>query len=206
MSRPMLSLTRRRLVALAGGAALVATSGGAWLSSARAQLAPATPGVAPPAGVVPPAGVAPAGDAFEILTQDHREVEALFQRIQATPGNAVAERTALLEQLKLALTGHALAEENIVYPALRQYIELQDMSLQLAAEHGEIKNFLFMLEQEPKDTPRWIQTAAGFEMFVMEHVQEEEQQVFPSYRTRLDPIQLQELTTLVMREKALLAV
>src|ERR671922_163926 len=58
-------------------------------------------------------------DPFEALAQDHRKALALFERIEATEPSATARRAMMLFQLKRMLTAHALAEEDVVYPMLR---------------------------------------------------------------------------------------
>src|SRR5205085_11426133 len=58
-------------------------------------------------------------DPFEALAQDHRKALALFEAIEATDNSATARRAAMLFQLKRMLTAHALAEEDIIYPMLR---------------------------------------------------------------------------------------
>jgi hypothetical protein len=58
-------------------------------------------------------------DPFDTLAQDHRNVLAMFNVIERTDSSARARRAALLFQIKRMLTAHALAEEDIVYPMLR---------------------------------------------------------------------------------------
>jgi hemerythrin superfamily protein len=57
-------------------------------------------------------------DPFDALAQDHQNVLALFDQIEATEDSAIARANSMLLQLKRLLTAHALAEKEIVYPML----------------------------------------------------------------------------------------
>lgn len=57
------------------------------------------------------------GDVIQELTADHREVDGLFDRIEAVPARG-SERRRLLDQLTIELVRHAVAEEQHLYPAV----------------------------------------------------------------------------------------
>ena len=59
------------------------------------------------------------GDWMEGLKAEHVATMKVFDLLQATDNSATARRTLLLGHLKHALSKHALEEENVVYPALR---------------------------------------------------------------------------------------
>lgn len=141
-----------------------------------------------------------AGDAFTILIQGHRRITDLFRRIIETAPSQTAQRARLL-QLKYELLAHALAEENIVYPALRQHAQFRDGTGELYSEHADIKTYLYELEEMAKDDPAWIGKVTAFRDLVAEHIVDEEQNVFPKYRAMLDDRQLHHLTNLVKREE-----
>ncbi|TMK27235.1 MAG: hypothetical protein E6G69_15880, partial [Alphaproteobacteria bacterium] len=50
-------------------------------------------------------------DPFDALAQDHQNVLAMFEAIEATDNSATMRRAAMLFQLKRMVTAHALAEE-----------------------------------------------------------------------------------------------
>jgi hypothetical protein len=60
-------------------------------------------------------------DIIAELTGDHREVEELFGRIQATLGGD-PERKRLMEQVTIELVRHSVAEEQYLYPAVREHL------------------------------------------------------------------------------------
>ncbi|MEA3060269.1 MAG: hypothetical protein QOJ94_50, partial [Sphingomonadales bacterium] len=75
-------------------------------------------------------------DATQLLAQDHREVEALFEKFEKAGSDGSKERLA--RQICTELKIHAMIEEEIFYPALRGKIE--DDSLDEAyVEHDGAK-------------------------------------------------------------------
>ena len=79
-----------------------------------------------------------AGDWADALTAEHRLTLATFDKIEATSDSQTSARSALLAKLKYMLTKHALQEENVVYPALRQANQTHDADA-LNSEHGYVK-------------------------------------------------------------------
>jgi hemerythrin superfamily protein len=180
---------RRRLTVLTGAAALgLFLPMGAISRPAAAQPAP-----------VPAAG-APTGDIFQMLIQEHRQVEALFAQLVKTGDADVQARTDLLMQLNKALLLHGLAEENAIYPAMH-VANMEETSEDLFEEHADIKIYLFQLEQMPKNSPDWLKKARDFQEHVQEHVEDEDKNAFPKLRDKLTPEQLTAVTAVARRAR-----
>ena len=68
------------------------------------------------------------GDWLDQILQHHMDIEDAFGDVRAAPD--ATRRTAQLKQLALVLTGHAIAEEAVIYPALadedRKVVLLKD--------------------------------------------------------------------------------
>lgn len=143
-------------------------------------------------------------DPFEVLAADHRRMLGLFSLIERTDDSATARRTALLFQLKRMLAAHALAEEDVVYPMLRDDARLQSEVLELYNEHAGMKIRLFELERAPKDGRRWMTLLRDLRKLVEDHAGDEEQRQFPRLRAKLDERQTANLLGRVQREKAFL--
>lgn len=143
-------------------------------------------------------------DPFDTLAQDHRNVLALFGRIEETDTSQVMRRSTMLQQLKRMLTAHALAEEDIVYPMLHDDAHRREQALKLYRDHAEVKVKLFELEHKAKDDPSWIEDIRNLHRMIAEHAHEEEQIEFPKLRAALDDGQCTSLLGEVSREKSML--
>jgi hemerythrin superfamily protein len=141
-------------------------------------------------------------DGFARLEQDHRDVEALFERLQTTRGNEARER--VFRQLKEALTLHATLEEHILYLAIRS---LPDGDAQASAtlafdEHEDVKSLLAQLETTSPHAPEFLGFAKVLEATVARHVQHEEEELFPMARRMLDADRQRQLAERLDRARA----
>jgi hemerythrin-like domain-containing protein len=110
-----------------------------------------------------------------VLTTDHRNVDALFTRFEATDPAEVHElgrlRDLILEQLAI----HATIEEQTLYPALRKAApDAEEQVLEALEEHHAVKAVLAELERM---TPRAERFRAKMQVVidsVRHHVEEEE--------------------------------
>jgi hemerythrin superfamily protein len=117
--------------------------------------------------------------AIELLKQQHREVDELFQRIKSTTGD---ERIALLGKVAEALTIHAALEEQYFYPFARQQgvDGLIDESFQ---DHAEVKQLLSDILQMKQTDPGLEGLCLRLERMVTEHVSQEESALFPKVQS-----------------------
>jgi iron-sulfur cluster repair protein YtfE (RIC family) len=140
-----------------------------------------------------------AGDWPQALAMEHKAVLKIFDAIEATQSRAVAKRTMLLAQLKHALIKHAIEEENVVYPALRDAGQREGAE-QLIREHGDIKHFLYELENMPKNSPDFLAALGSFRSEIEAHVEDEEIRQFPELFASLSEEQNRKLTRAMNRE------
>src|SRR5215211_4955494 len=75
-------------------------------------------------------------DATQMLTADHREVEALFEKFEKATRDGTKEKIA--RQICTELKIHAQIEEEIFYPALRGKISDDDLD-EAVVEHDGAK-------------------------------------------------------------------
>lgn len=139
------------------------------------------------------------GDWFEALKAEHKATLALFDRLEATSSAQKGKRTTLLSQIKHALGKHALEEENAVYPALRDEGD-KEQADRLNHEHGYVKQYLYDLENMPRDDPRWLPKASELRRDLEKHMMDEEERIFPALKARLDLDENAKLTTAVYKE------
>ena len=125
-------------------------------------------------------GMTPMGrDVISVLTEDHREVEELFVRIeQLAPGNP--ERKRLADRAIRELVRHAEAEEVYVYPAFRRFLPDGDaIADREIEEHSAAERSMKQLQGLDAEDPFFDRLVADLMAEVREHVAEEEGTYFP---------------------------
>jgi len=139
------------------------------------------------------------GDWVETLKTEHNMTLALFDKLEATDDSQTHQRSALLAKIKYALSKHAIQEEMVVYPALRQAKMTSDAD-HLGEEHGYVKTYLYELETMPKDSPEWLARVRDFRSVIEGHMREEENEIFPRFRSMMSDEQNSRITTMMNKE------
>ena len=94
---------------------------------------------------------ADSGDAIDILTQDHRTVDALLEEYESTKDDADdEEKESRVATLCLELTLHATVEEEIFYPAARDALDRDQASLldEAEVEHASVRELITQLQRD----------------------------------------------------------
>jgi iron-sulfur cluster repair protein YtfE (RIC family) len=117
-------------------------------------------------------------NAFTLLKNDHEKVAGIMASIEETTERAVKGREALFTRLKQELDLHAMIEEEIFYPAIKEADETREVTLEAYEEHRLVKQLLAELEAEPKDTEEWTAKFTVLKENVEHHVEEEEGEMF----------------------------
>lgn len=137
-----------------------------------------------------------AGDWMDALIAEHRMVEKTFEVLLQTRNEETAKRELLLTKIAYALTKHAIEEENVVYPALAEGRHV-DQARHLTQDHGQVKTYIFELRRMPASDPAWIGQAREFWSALKTHIQEEETEIFPTFRGELSPQENAKLTKMM---------
>jgi hemerythrin superfamily protein len=135
--------------------------------------------------------------AVELLKEQHREVEKLFEEFEEA--KQAEDKQAVFEEIADKLAVHAKIEETHFYPAVRAK-KTEDMVLEAFVEHTSIKRVLAdLLEADPEDASFDAQVKVLKEQ-VEHHVEEEENELFPAAQKVLDEDEMvavaQEMTAL----------
>ncbi|RKH44800.1 hemerythrin domain-containing protein [Corallococcus sicarius] len=117
-------------------------------------------------------------DIIDVLIQQHRDLEALFEAYRAAPDD---ERPELCVRLAEALTLHSTLEERWVYPVARGVVHGPRIDFAVE-EHGEMTQLLSELMHACWDVRRREATVRQLEAVVAHHLTEEERDVFPRLR------------------------
>jgi len=135
----------------------------------------------------------------EAHATEHKMTLLTFNKIEATNDSQTSLRSQLLAKLKYQLTKHALEEENVIYPALRQANVAHDADA-LEGEHGYVKTYLYELETMPNDSAEWLARVRDFRAMLQEHMRMEENEVFPMLRSLMTETQSSRLTSMMNKE------
>lgn len=127
-------------------------------------------------------------DAIELLTQQHREVEDAFDKLEAARSDAQREKMFL--KVADLLAAHSKIEETIFYPAAFNE-DTEEELREAVEEHLVAKRIIAdMLEMEPSD-PQFMGKARVLRDVIEHHVEEEEEELFPQVREAdIDDLQL----------------
>lgn len=140
-----------------------------------------------------------AGDWMDGLIAEHQAVLKLLDAIESTDDTATARRTLMLTQLKHALAKHAIEEENVIYPALREAGKVAEAD-ELNSEHGYVKQHLYELDNMPAASPQFLATIRKLRGELEEHMKDEEERLFPELRASLTEEKNAVLTKAMNRE------
>lgn len=133
-------------------------------------------------------------DVITILKDDHRTVEELFQRFEATTDRAKATRRKLADRIITELSVHAAVEEQILYPVTRALDEeAHEQTLEALEEHHLVKLTLAELEKMDPADERFAAKVKVLAENVRHHVKEEEGTMFPQLREQLSRNDLREM-------------
>lgn len=122
-------------------------------------------------------------DALTLLKADHQAVEKKFQKFEGLGPRALKTKAAVVADVIEALSVHAVIEEMLLYPAVRERLtEEEDQVLEALEEHHVVKWTLSELEGMSPDHERFDAKFTVLMESVRHHVKEEEKELFPKVR------------------------
>jgi hemerythrin superfamily protein len=135
-------------------------------------------------------------DVIDILTQDHREVEAMFSELEALmqtrSGTDDDRRKDLVDQVTIELVRHSVAEEIAVYPKVKEKVSEEEAE-RAKREHAEAEETMKRLENLEVDDAAFEEEIRKLMSEIRQHVAEEEGEMFPRMREILTPDELIDL-------------
>ena len=121
-------------------------------------------------------------DPIVLLKKDHREAEAMLKSLAASsPG---ARRKSTLDKLDSALRLHMTIEERDIYPLVAKLVGEEDAK-EADIEHGLARDGLDKLQQL-LDEPGFGAAVAMLAAGIKHHVKDEEHEMFPDLKKKLD--------------------
>ncbi len=130
------------------------------------------------------------GAPFDILLEQHRELEERFERL--TPDLDSEELRGQVAELLDLLRLHSRLEERCLYPLLMQ-VEGRARARMEAEDHLTMRELMDELEELPPGHPEWQARLYALEDLVVAHFQEEENALLPPLLTALDSHEQEDL-------------
>ncbi len=133
-------------------------------------------------------------DAITLLKNDHKTVEKLFKQFEKSGAGAFVAKRDLVDRMIKELSVHAVIEEQVFYPAIREQVsDANDMVLEALEEHHVAKQTLAELERMAPDHERFTAKVTVLIEAIRHHVEEEEGELFPEVRKAMGRKRLGEI-------------
>lgn len=117
-------------------------------------------------------------DVIDLLIQQHREVDALFEGFRNAPDDDTKKELCI--QLAEALTLHDTIEQRWIYPVARRVIG-EDKIQHSVDEHGQMKQLIADMIRSRNDVNALSAKVGELESLVKGHIADEEQNVLPQF-------------------------
>jgi hemerythrin superfamily protein len=132
---------------------------------------------------------AAAHDALDLLIQDHRAVQRIFDAFEKTEDDDLAAKGTLVRRACEELTVHAIIEEELLYPAAQEALldsDVVDVE-EAYVEHFLVKTLIEKFTALKPGAPGFDATFKVLTEMVRHHIEEEESELFPELRkSRVD--------------------
>ena len=137
-----------------------------------------------------------ASSVIEMLKEDHEKVKGLFEEFESAEG---AEQADIAATAIMELEIHADVEEKLIYPAIREQIDEDDMMNEAVEEHHLVHVLIKELKKlKPKDEVFQAKFKVLGEL-VKHHIEEEEGEMLP--KAQESEINWEKLESAVMKRR-----
>lgn len=146
-------------------------------------------------------------DPFTLLKNDHEMVKTMMSALESTTEQAEKKRTEIFDSLRRSLSAHEAAEEEFLYPAVREKAKARsdekDVVLEAYMEHHVADLLVAELAEMPVTDEMWGAKAKVLQENLEHHIEEEEGPLFEAAKSLLDADELDQIGDLMdarMRE------
>ncbi len=130
-------------------------------------------------------------NAVELLKEDHKKVQELFEQVKATESEK--QHKQLYKKIKAELEAHAYCEEKVFYPTLKKQEEFKDSVLEAIEEHLQMKTLFRDIDRLSDGNERFDAKLMVLIDDVEHHVEEEEGEMFPKVEKQFPEEDLEEM-------------
>lgn len=137
-----------------------------------------------------------------LLKQQHQQLRTVMDKLAQLADTDSDKRDDYFQQFKALFRLHDDIEDKIVYPAFREQKPLEKMILKSYQAHHMAEVGILELKMVPYNTETWAPKFLVVRDSILQHMSEEENDVFPKAEKALSP---EELNRLGERAKELVA-
>ncbi|HEX8300844.1 hemerythrin domain-containing protein [Sphingomonas sp.] len=135
---------------------------------------------------------------FQDLKADHDRHRKMLAELARAD---CADRAALFEALRVEISAHAAAEEESLYATMLGNPDLRDEARHSVSEHKEVDDFFGELIELDAESPEWTTKFKEMRHRYEHHIDEEEEEMFPSASEKLTLADEQRLAEIFERRK-----
>ena len=135
---------------------------------------------------------------FQDLKADHDRHRAMLAELESAN---FADRAELFETLRVEISAHAAAEEESLYATMLGNPDLRDEARHSVAEHKEIDDFFGELVELDPASAEWTAKFQEMRHRYEHHIDEEEEEMFPSASEKLSSADEARLAEIFERRK-----
>jgi hemerythrin-like domain-containing protein len=137
---------------------------------------------------------------IDLLQEDHREAEELIERLEGMETDLDDEEVGIDEmpqsvftKLHKALTLHTQVEEQILYPAMKQFDETAELIPEAVEEHQQVDQILEEMTMLSPTDDEFIEKLEELKENLFHHIEEEEEELFPKAQELCGKKRLEEM-------------
>lgn len=142
-------------------------------------------------------------NAIEMLNKDHARIRSLFSELEET--NDPQEINDCFDKLDNILTIHARAEELVIYPQSRNCKGTEALIDKGEKDHSKGEKMILEIKSISPDESKFKEKVRELQNFMLNHLDEEENELFPKVRQCLNDEKLEQLAAQLQETKASLA-
>ena len=139
-------------------------------------------------------------DAIETLEKDHDRIRSLFSEFDETTDPQ--ELQDCFDKIGNILTIHAEAEEQVLYPEASNCEGTGEIIAKGHQDHDKGDQMVMEIKSINPSESQFKQKVKELQSFMLNHLDEEENDLFPKVRQGMDDLKLEELATEIKHTKA----
>ena len=122
-----------------------------------------------------------AKDAINLLKADHRKVEDLFAKFKQAKDDS-RKKQGIVDTILTELKVHMQIEEEIFYPASREFVDDEDTVNEAIVEHQAAKDLMAEIQAMSASDEMYDAKVKVLQEQIEHHVEEEETEYFPEVK------------------------